>query len=170
MSLEQKSLNVVITYGELKAEFSGDPQHVAASVNEFLAKHIRNIELASKVTVNYSLNELIDLFGDYVKVTPEGPRVWKGERKLSDKNTLGLQLVAARINYELGRAPTPYTTLNEIRSATALNPKSISSRMSEMLKRGDVEREQSEEGVSYRITTQGIHWLSKVLAKRAEKS
>ncbi|MCP8311728.1 MAG: hypothetical protein L6M37_02095 [Candidatus Methylarchaceae archaeon HK02M1] len=169
MSQEQKNLNVAITYGELKVEFSGEPQHVAASVNEFLAKHIHNIELASKVTMNYSLNELIDLFGDYVKITPEGPKVWKGERKLSDKNTLGLQLVAARINYELARASTPSITLNEIKSATALNPKSISSRMSEMLKRGDVEREQSEEGVSYRITTQGIHWLSKVLMKKAEK-
>ncbi|MCP8322676.1 MAG: hypothetical protein L6N96_00660 [Candidatus Methylarchaceae archaeon HK02M2] len=169
MSLEKKMLNIVVTYGELRAEFSGNPQNVSSSVNEFLAKHIPNIELASKVTLNYSLNELIELFSDYVKITPEGPIVWKSE-KISDKKTLGLQLVAARINHELGKTFSPSTTLNEIKSATALNPKSISSRMSEMTKHGYVEREQSEEGINYKITTQGIHWLSKTLAKKSKKS
>jgi len=165
MSLEKKSLNVTISYGDIKAEFSGEPDPVSTSVNEFLIKNIPNIQLASKITMNYSLKELIDLFGDYVKITPEGPRVLIGDKKLSDKKTLGLQLVAAKINYELGKLSTPSITLSEIRSATALKPKSISSRMSEMLKHGKIEKEQSEEGISYRITTQGIYWLNQMLMK-----
>jgi len=170
VSKEQKSLNVTITYGELKAEFSGDPQYVLASINEFLAKHIPTIELASKVTINYSLNDLIGMFGDYVKITPEGPRVWMGEQKLSDKGILGLQLVAAKINHESGKVALPSLTLAEMRSATGLNPKSISSRMSEMLKWGYVDKETSEEGVRYKITTQGIHWLNQMLIKKVGKS
>ncbi|MGB9659953.1 MAG: hypothetical protein ACPLY9_05500 [Nitrososphaerales archaeon] len=169
MSQEQKILNVTITYGELKAEFNGDPRSVLSSLNEFLTKHIPSIDLASKVTINYSLNDLISMFGDYVKITPEGPRVWMGEQKLSDKGILGLQLVAAKINYESGKVAIPSLTLNEIRSATGLNPKSISSRMSEMLKWGYVDKETSEEGVRYKITTQGINWLNQMLMKKAGK-
>ncbi|MEM3382593.1 MAG: hypothetical protein QXL52_04470 [Nitrososphaerales archaeon] len=169
MSEEQKTINVIITYGELKAEFNGDPRSVLVSINEFLAKHIPKIDLASKVTVNYSLNDLISMFGEYVKITPEGPRVWVGEQKLSDKSILGLQLVAAKINHESGKASSPSLTLNEIRSATGLNPKSISSRMSEMLKWGYVDKEVSEEGVCYKITTQGINWLNQILMKKAGK-
>jgi hypothetical protein len=26
--------------------------------------------------VNYALRDLAEMFGDYVKLTPEGPRVW----------------------------------------------------------------------------------------------
>jgi len=170
VSKEQKILNVTITYGELKAEFSGDPQYVLASINEFLAKHIPSVDLASKVTINYSLNDLISMFGDYVKITPEGPRVWIGEQKLSDKGILGLQLVAAKINYESGKVALQSLTLAEMKSATGLNPKSISSRMSEMLKWGYVDKETSEEGVRYKITTQGIHWLNQMLIKKTGKS
>ena len=170
MSKEQKSLNVTITYGELRAEFNGDPQQVLASINEFLAKNIPNLDLASKVTINYSLNDLISMFGDYVKITPEGPRVWVGEQKLSDKVILGLQLVAAKINHESGKATLPSLTLTEMRTATGLNPKSISSRMSEMLKWGYVDKETSEEGVRYKITTQGINWLNQMLMKKVGKS
>ncbi|MEM2873607.1 MAG: hypothetical protein QXD82_05510 [Nitrososphaerales archaeon] len=169
MSQGQKILNVTITYGELKAEFSGDPQSVLSSLNEFLTKHIPSIDLASKVTINYSLNDLISMFGDYVKITPEGPRVWMGEQKLSDKGILGLQLVAAKINQESGKVAIPSLTLNEIKSATGLNPKSISSRMSEMLKWGYVDKETSEEGVRYKITTQGINWLNQMLMKKVGK-
>ena len=169
MSKEQ-ILNVTITYGELKAEFSGDPQQVLTSINEFLAKNIPNLDLASKVTINYSLNDLINMFGDYVKITPEGPRVWMGEQKLSDKGILGLQLVAAKINHESGKVALPSLTLAEMRTATGLNPKSISSRMSEMLKWGYVDKETSEEGVRYKITTQGVNWLNQMLVKKVGKS
>lgn len=169
MNIEKKNLNVTITYGDLKAEFSGDPKYVSSSINEFLAKHVRNIELASKITINYSLKELIEQFEDFIKITPEGPRVWREDKKFSDKNTLGLQLIAAKINYELGKIKTPSLTLNEIKISTGLNPKSISSRMSEMLKSGYIEREQSEGGVSYNITTEGIYWLSQMLDKKYKK-
>ncbi|NWG09083.1 MAG: hypothetical protein HXX80_02015 [Nitrososphaerales archaeon] len=170
MNQEQKSLSVIISYGELKAEFSGDPNYVLTSVNEFLTKHVPSIDLALKVTVNYSLNDLVKMFADYVKITPEGPRVWMGERKLSDKDILGLQLVATKINHEMNKAPKQSLTLSEMRSATGLNPKSISSRMSEMSKWGYVEKETDDEGVRYKITTQGINWLSQVLSKKAGKA
>ena len=50
--------------------------------------------------MNFSTKDLVDKFKDYVKITPEGPRVWNQERKLSDKELVGLQLVAQRIASE----------------------------------------------------------------------
>lgn len=170
MSLEQKTLNVTVSYGDVKVEFSGDPQAVLASVNSFLTKQIPALDLSYKITVNYSLNDLMEMFKDYVKITPEGPRVWRGEHKLSDKDIVGLQLVAAKINCEAGKASTPYLSLDEVKSATAINPKSISSRISEMAKSGYVDKEAGEQGTRYKITTQGIHWLNQTLMKKLKKS
>lgn len=166
MDQEQK-LNVVISYDGIKAEFSGDPQTVLISINDFLAKNIPNINLASRIAVNYSVNNLVEMFCDYVKLTPEGPRVWKGEQKLSDKEIVGLQLVAAKINNEIGKTQASSLSLADVRLATGLNPKSISSRISEMSKWGYIDKESTEQGVRYKITTQGINWLSQIFIKKA---
>ena len=47
-----------------------------------------------------------------------------------------------------------------------MNPKSVSSRLSELAKGVMVEIVQSEQGIRYRITTQGISWLIETLSKR----
>jgi DNA-binding HxlR family transcriptional regulator len=60
-------------------------------------------------------------------------------------------------------------SLSEIQSATALNPKSVSSRLSELVKTGYVLRDNTKNGIEavlYRITTLGIHWLNSALSKK----
>ena len=54
------------------------------SLHEYVSKWIPNMDLARVISVNYSLNDLIQMFKDYVRVTPEGPRVWTQDKKLSD--------------------------------------------------------------------------------------
>jgi predicted transcriptional regulator len=157
-------------YGNIKQEFSGDSEEVLRSINDFIAKHIPTIDLALKISVNYSINELITMFGNFVKITPEGPRVWKNEQKLSDKDVVALQLIASKINYEMGKNPLASLSITEIKSRTGLNPKSISSRISEMVKWGYIERDTGEQGVKYKITTQGVHWLNQVLIKKSGKT
>ena len=56
--------------------------------------------------------------------------------------------------------------INEIQTATGINPKSISSRLSEIIKLGHVEKINSDQGTSFRLTTQGIYWLERALAKK----
>lgn len=170
MTQEEKNLKVTVSYGEIKVEFTGDPQSIIYSINDFVAKQIPAIDLAHKISVNYSVNDLINMFGEYIKLTPEGPRVWKSEQKLSDKDIVGLQLVAAKISNEIGKTQTSSITLVDIRSATDLNPKSISSRISEMSKSGYVDKETGEQGVCYRITTEGIHWLNQALTKKSGRA
>ncbi|MHB8567814.1 MAG: hypothetical protein ACYC7D_11260 [Nitrososphaerales archaeon] len=160
-------LSVSVTFGDIKAEFSGDPNTVLHSMNSFLAKEIPDISLAKKLSLNFSAKELVDLFQKYVKITPEGPRVWSNpERKYSDKEIVALQLVAQRIAAETIGANAPSMTLGALQDTTALNPKSLSSRLSELAKTGFVVRENSDEGTTFRITTQGIDWLAATLAKK----
>ena len=86
--------------------------------------------------------------------------------RMSDKQLIALQLVAARTAYELGKAERDGMTIQEIEQATALKPKSISSRLSELAKQNAVERRSGNRSVYYRITAYGIAWLSKELVAR----
>ena len=83
-------LEVSITLGDARAEFSGTPEAVLQSVNSFISKQIPEMDLARKLSLNFSVKDLVAKFKDFVKITPEGPRVWNqeqevGGRKMSDK-------------------------------------------------------------------------------------
>ncbi len=160
-------LVVRVVYGDISAEFTGkDADEVLHALNSFLVSVIPELELAKKLHKSFTLRDLAEMFGDYVKLTPEGPRVMVQDPKMSDKQLIALQLVAARIAYELGRAERDGMIVQEIEQATALKPKSISSRLSELAKQNVVERRVENRTVYYRITTYGIEWLSRELASR----
>ena len=155
-----------VTYGETRTEFSGSPEVVMRSLHEFVSKMIPNMDLARVISVNYSLNDLVQMFREYVRVTPEGPRVWTQDRKLSDKDVIMLQLVAARISSLSGRAGSDSMGVAEIQEATGLYPKTISSRLSELTKSANVERVDSDQGGKYRITTVGTNRLGEQLSRK----
>jgi hypothetical protein len=161
-----KSLSVSVTYGDAKVEFSGPPEVVMRSLHEFVSKVVPNMDLARVISVNYSLNDLIQAFKDYVRVTPEGPRVWTEDKKLSDRDVILLQLVAARIASLSGKAPSDAMGVGEIELATGLYPKTISSRLSELTKSAQVERVESESGGKYRVATVGINKLTEQLSRK----
>jgi predicted transcriptional regulator len=163
---QAENVNVTVTVGDVKVQFSGSAESVMASVMSFLSKQVPSMDLAKKISLNYAAQELIEAYSHLVKITPEGPRVIPdSDVKLSDKDIVALQLVAARIAKDLGRMQDDAIQVSEMHAATALNPKSISSRISEMVKAGHVGRDEKEPG-KYRITTAGIHWLNSTIAKK----
>jgi len=162
----ERELSVSVSYGESRVEFSGSPEVVMRSLHEFVSKVIPNMDLARTISVNYSLNDLIQLYKDYVRVTPEGPRVWTQDRKLSDRDVIMLQLVAARIASLSAKAASDSMSVGEIQAATGLYPKTISSRLSELTKSANVERVESDQGGKYRITTVGTSRLGEQLSKK----
>jgi len=163
---ESSNVNVTVTVGDVKVQFSGSADSVMASVMSFLSKQVPSMDLARKISLNYSAQELIETYAQLIKITPEGPRVIPdSDSKLSDKDMVALQLVAARISKDIGKLPEDAMQVAEIHAATALNPKSISSRISEMVKAGHVARDEKEPS-KYRITTAGIHWLNSTIAKK----
>lgn len=159
-------LSIAVKYGDASVQFSGSPEVVMRSLHEFVSKVIPNMDLARTISVNYSLNDLIQMFKEFVRVTPEGPRVWTQDRKLSDRDVILLQLVAARISSLSGKAQSDAMGVSEIETATGLYPKTISSRLSELTKAAQVERVDSDAGGKYRITTVGTSRLGELLTKK----
>lgn len=166
-SNEQGKLTVTIVLGDSRAEFAGPPEIVLQSVNSFISKQIPEIDLARRLSLNFSAKDLVDKFKNFVRITPEGPRVWNQDAKLSDKEVVGLQLVAQKIASETREGISPSMTLTSLQELTSLNPKSLSSRLSEMTKAGYVTREESGEKTEFKVTTIGIDWLSGILGKKA---
>ena len=104
MSQAENEVNVTVTIGDVKVEFSGSAETVTASVLNFLLKEVPSMDLARKILLNYAAQELIETYSHLIKITPEGPRViLNTDVKLSDKDIVALQLVAARIAKDLGR-------------------------------------------------------------------
>ena len=151
-------------------QFSGTPDVVMRSLHEFVSKMIPNMDLARTISANYSLNDIIQMFKDYIRITPEGPRVWSQDRKLSDRDVILLQLVAARASSLSGKSSSDAMSVAEIQAATGLYPKTISSRLSELTKQTQVERIDAEGGGRYRIATIGIHRLGEQLTKKFKPS
>lgn len=156
----------MVTLGDDRVEFSGSPEVVMRSLHEYISKMVPNMDLARAISVNHSLNDLIQMFRDFVRVTPEGPRVWTQDRKLSDRDVIMLQLVAARISNLSGKTLSDAMGVAEIEGATGLYAKTISSRLSELAKSADVERVESDQGGKYRITTAGASKLSEALSRK----
>ena len=178
MISQNNNINVSITVGDVKVEFNGSSESVMTSVITFLAKQIPTIDLAKKISLNYSVTDLIEKYSELIKITPEGPRVipqlYESEiKKLSDKEMVLLQLTASKIAKDLGKIQKEGMQVSEIQSTMSLNPKSISSRLSELVKAGYVIRENSTSGiesVDYKITTAGIHWLTSTIDKKIKKT
>ncbi len=166
----ERQLSVVVTYGEVKVEFSGSPDAVFSSLHEFISKEVPNIDLAKSISLNYSLNDLVQMFKDYIRFTEEGPRVWGQDKKLSDKDVIALQLVAAKAALLSGKAKSDDMNLAELQAATSLLTKTIGSRLSELNKSGAVDRLERDGTGRYRITTTGVHWLHAQLSKKYPRS
>ena len=163
-------LNVSISINDIKVQFNGSPESVLSSVISFISKQIPAIEIAKKVMLNYSVSELVEKFNEFVKITPEGPIIMPiSDIKLSDKEAVALYLVAMRIGKLLGKADNELVSINQIQMATALNPKSVSSRISELVKSGYVSKETEKSGSqtgAYLINTSGIQWLIASISKK----
>jgi len=166
----ERQLAVIVSYGEVKVEFSGSPDVVFRSLHEFISKEVPNIDLARSISVNYSLNDLIQMFKDYIRFTEEGPRVWVQDKKLSDKDVIALQLVASKAALLSGKAKVDDMNVMELQAATSLLAKTIGSRLSELNKSGAVDRLEGEGTGRYRITTTGVHWLHGQLSKKFPRS
>ena len=100
-------------------------------------------------------------------MTPEGPRIWLENKKLSDREKICLQLIAFHIDYLAKNSNNSQISMDLISNLTGLNSKSISSRLSELQKLGYVKKQNINNKILFQITTQGIYWLEQIITKKA---
>ncbi|MDP9290699.1 MAG: hypothetical protein M3P08_21225 [Thermoproteota archaeon] len=173
----EANVSVMITMGDVVVKFKGSPDSVIASMITFVKKHIPTLDLAQEILLSYSVSDIMHACSGLIKITPEGPRVVlqydkNGIKRFSDKEIIGLHLVAARIVKDQEDLQQEGMQVSEIQLVTELNPKSISSRLSEMIKGGYVKKENrldETESVIYRITTVGIHWLTSTITQKKDR-
>jgi len=164
-SLYTTELSVTITHEETKIDFKGNPEDVLHSINEFLLKSIPSLELAQKITINYSLDDILSKFHNLIKLTSEGPRIWTNSKKTSDRERICLQLLANYVGFLAGKNNS-FTSISDICHLTDLNPKSVSSRLSELQKLCYVDKKNIDRKIMFKITTQGINWLENTMIDR----
>jgi DNA-binding MarR family transcriptional regulator len=160
--MSETTLRVDIKYGDISASFSGKPDEVITAIIKFLSDNLPAIDLAKRITLSYDLQDLIQMFSDYVKITNEGPRI-VADNNLSIKQKITLQLVGNKIAYLMNRIQSEPMSVQDLINVLGLPGKSISSRLSELVKAGYVARIEDQKTTKYMITTLGIKWLSDTL-------
>jgi DNA-binding PadR family transcriptional regulator len=171
------NVRVMITRGDVVVKFSGSPDSVIKSIVKFVKNQLPTLNLGKEISLSYSVSDIMRVYSDLIKITPEGPRVVlqqdkNGIKRFSDKEIIGLHLLAARIVKDQEDLQQEGIQVSEIQHTTELNQKSISSRLSEMIKAGYVKKENrfdETESVIYRITTGGIHWLTTAVRKKKDR-
>jgi len=160
----KRELEVYLRYGDLEAEFKGDPETVRNEVIRWLDKVVPGFLLATNVLIEPDYRSLAEKLSRYVNATRSGDIIL-----LNESSALSMQM---RVLATLGMAKILYLselredesmTLEELSSIVVSTPKSVSSRLSELRSNGLVEKVVRSKPVKYRITLSGLlHLLDKL--------
>ena len=148
----KESVTVHIKYQETEQTFTGDANQVWISINRFFSEMIPALQTVKKALLTVDLESLIEDCKNVIAVAPEGPVLLVSRRKLTDNETLTLQLLATYIGNKLGQSKD-YLTKEELQAGLGKNAKITSTRLGELCREGLATK--TEEG-NYRITTLGI--------------
>jgi len=110
------------------------------------------LQTVKKALLTVDLESLIEDCKNVIAVAPEGPVLLVSRQKLTDNETLTLQLLATYIGNKLGQSKD-YLTKEELQAGLGKNAKITSTRLGELCREGLATK--TEEG-NYRITTLGI--------------
>lgn len=144
---------VTIRYKDLEKTVHGKPEAVLKELTGFLTTIIPSLNIASRISLNVNVNELLTECEGVLAVTPEDVVVLKGLDKLTDRELVLLQLVRSRIANFAGKAQSDATSSARIVEAVKKSSGTVAGRLSELSNEGLVERVGKGE---YRITTFGL--------------
>ena len=163
MSRGKEKITVHVKYGDVEQTFEGDVDQVWVGINRFFTQMIPNLEAVRKALLTVDLSRLIKECEDIVAVTPEGPCVLVSTKRLTDSETLALNLLAAYIGHKLGVLDRESLSKDELRLKLGKSAKITSTRLGELCREGLTAKTDNGE---YRITTLGIQRIqSEVLPK-----
>ncbi len=150
--MTEETVTVHIKYQETEQTFTGDANQVWISINRFFSEMIPALQTVKKALLTVDLESLIEDCKNVIAVAPEGPVLLVSRRKLTDNETLTLQLLATYIGNKLGQSKD-YLTKEELQAGLGKNAKITSTRLGELCREGLATK--TEEG-NYRIKTLGI--------------
>ena len=156
--MSDEELKIHIKYGDLEAEFSGNPEAVYHQVVAFLEQTIPEYSLAKKIQYNVELKDMLERLKDYLAYNPEaGIFFLKDLSEFPFQDAVYFIALKNYIEYKLGRREKPNTSISDFSEyLPRIKRKTLSNRVAELsqgvmlkrLDRGD-----------YAITIQGIKYI-----------
>ncbi len=147
-----ETVTVHIKYQETEQTFIGDVNQVWRSINKFFTEMIPTFQTLKKALLTVDLENLIEDCQNVIAVAPEGPVILVSKQKLTDGETLMLNLLAAYIGNKLGQSKNDLSK-QEMQVGLGKSAKITSTRLGELIREGLAIK--TAEG-NYRITTLGI--------------
>jgi hypothetical protein len=167
LTAEEAKITVSVKYGGVEQTFSGSLEEVWAALNKFFSELIPAFQIAKALVLSVDMQKLVEDCKGLVGFADNMPHLLVPKEKLTDNETLALNLLAAHIGFRLGMLKTDVLTREELQAKLGKNPKITSTRLGELVK-SEIAEKTSEGG--YRITSFGVfqmqkEWLPKIKAK-----
>ena len=149
--MTEETVTVHIKYMDTEQTFTGEVNQVWVSVNRFFSEMIPALHIVKKALLTVDLEKLIEDCKNVIAVAPEGPVLLVSKQRLTDSETLTLNLLATYIGNKLGLSKS-FLTKEELQAALGKNAKITGTRLGELCREGYATK--TDEG-NYRITTLG---------------
>jgi hypothetical protein len=167
LTAEEAKITVSVKYGGVEQTFSGSLEEVWAALNKFFSELIPAFQIAKALVLSVDMQKLVEDCKGLVGFADNMPHLLVPKEKLTDNETLALNLLAAHIGFRLGMLKTDVLTREELQAKLGKNLKITSTRLGELVK-SEIAEKTSEGG--YRITSFGVfqmqkEWLPKIKAK-----
>ena len=153
MTLGDNEITIQVKYKDVEKTFSGNVNDVWISMNKFFSEFIPTFEVSKKIILTVDLQNLIKDCENIVAFTEEGPHLLVSRNKLTDNETLALQLLASYVGYKLGIVESDAISKEELQSKLGKTSKIASTRLGELVKKEVTAK--TNDG-KYKITTFGI--------------
>ena len=154
----EDEITVQIKYKDVEENFSGCVNDVWVSINKFFSEFIPAFEISKKLVLTVDLQELIKECENIIAFTEEGPHLLVSRDKLTDNETLALQLLASYVGYKLGTVENDAVSREELQAKLGKTAKITSTRLGELAKSEMVTKTADGE---YKITTFGVIQIQK---------
>jgi len=156
-------VTIQVRYRDVEKTFSGDVNDVWISINKFFSEFIPTFRISKKITLTVDLQDLIKACENIIAFAEEGPHLLVSRNRLTDNETLALQLLASYIGYKLGIMESDAVSKEELQAKLGKSSKIVSTRLGELVKREIAAK--TNDG-KYKISTFGVIQMQKDLLPR----
>lgn len=138
---EDDALHVNIIYKGVETSFKGRPDQVYRAVISYLEKAIPAFSLASKVSYSLDLQKILSDVKNVLAYVPDQGMIFINTiSSFPMSDVVMLYLLKCYLEHSLGMRESPSVAIADIKNTLTHPEKSISSRLTELIKRGWVRR------------------------------
>ena len=158
MTLADNEITIQVKYKDVEETFSGNVNDVWISINKFFSEFIPTFEVSKRIILTVDLQNLIKGCENIIAFTEECPHLLVSRSKLTDNETLALQLLASYVGYKLGIVKSDAVSKEELQTKLGKTSKIASTRLGELVKREIAAK--TNDG-KYKISTLGVIQMQK---------